>query len=96
MQPIIATGKSSLYSTEFQKVLKNMSDNEKLSKEQLQYGVADTFPNFIQYNNLCITTYTSNLKQCQVVIVIDQFFENNFFLIEEAHSIGNDLKGENI
>ena len=62
MQPIIATGKSSLYSTEFQKVLKNMSNNEKLSKEQLQYGVADTFPNFIQYNNLCVTTYTSNKK----------------------------------
>ena len=47
MQPIIATGKSSLYSTEFQKVLKNMSNHEKLSKEQLQYGVADTFSNFI-------------------------------------------------
>ena len=62
MQPIIATGKSSLYSTEFQKVLKNMSNNEKLSKEQLQYGVADTFPNLIQYNNLCVTTYTSNKK----------------------------------
>ena len=62
MQPIIATGKSSLYSTEFQKVLKNMPNNEKLSKEQLQYGVADTFPNFIQYNNLCVTTYTSNKK----------------------------------
>ena len=60
---------------------------------------ATLFTVTIWYNNLCIATYTSNLKQCITqfqVVYIDQFFENNFCPTEEEHRKGNDLNSKNI